>query len=125
MAFLPVVLIVQALPISVGGLGVREGLFVFFFTKLGGDRCRSHFAGAAAGGHGAGVAACRGWLRWCLTGTGAGAAVKLGNCRNCRLALLVVLLLPPNLPLSSSSPMVMVAGQAVVEAEPLTPAKQP
>ena len=35
MAFLPVVLIVQALPISVGGLGVREGLFVFFFTKLG------------------------------------------------------------------------------------------
>ena len=35
MVFLPVVLIVQALPISVGGLGVREGLFVFFFTKLG------------------------------------------------------------------------------------------
>lgn len=35
MAFLPVVLIIQALPISIGGLGVREGLFVFFFTKLG------------------------------------------------------------------------------------------
>lgn len=35
MAFLPVVLIVQALPISIGGLGVRENLFVFFFTQLG------------------------------------------------------------------------------------------
>ncbi len=35
MAFLPVVLIVQALPISIGGLGVRESLFVFFLTQLG------------------------------------------------------------------------------------------
>lgn len=35
MAFLPAVLIVQVLPLGIGGLGVREGAFVLFFGPLG------------------------------------------------------------------------------------------
>lgn len=35
MVFLPAVLIAQVLPISIGGFGVREGLFVFFLSGLG------------------------------------------------------------------------------------------
>lgn len=35
MVFLPAVLIAQVLPISIGGFGVREGLFVFFLSSLG------------------------------------------------------------------------------------------
>ena len=35
MVFLPAVLIAQVLPISIGGFGVREGLFVFFLGSLG------------------------------------------------------------------------------------------
>lgn len=35
LAFLPAVLIVQVLPLGIGGLGVREGAFVLFFGSLG------------------------------------------------------------------------------------------
>ncbi|HZP30169.1 MAG TPA: lysylphosphatidylglycerol synthase transmembrane domain-containing protein, partial [Acidimicrobiia bacterium] len=35
LAFVPAVAIAQVLPISVGGLGVREGLLAFFFHALG------------------------------------------------------------------------------------------
>ena len=35
MVFLPAVFIAQVLPISIGGFGVREGLFVFFLSSLG------------------------------------------------------------------------------------------
>jgi uncharacterized membrane protein YbhN (UPF0104 family) len=35
LTFFPVVLIAQVLPISIGGLGVREGLFVLFLHPLG------------------------------------------------------------------------------------------
>jgi hypothetical protein len=35
MAFFPAVLMLQVLPISIGGLGVREGAFVLFLTPLG------------------------------------------------------------------------------------------
>jgi uncharacterized membrane protein YbhN (UPF0104 family) len=35
MAFVPAVAIVQVLPITVGGLGVREGAFVLFLVPLG------------------------------------------------------------------------------------------
>ncbi len=35
LAFVPAVAIAQVLPISVGGLGVREGLLAFFFHTLG------------------------------------------------------------------------------------------
>jgi uncharacterized membrane protein YbhN (UPF0104 family) len=35
LAFFPAVLIGQALPISISGLGVREGLFVVFLQPLG------------------------------------------------------------------------------------------
>lgn len=34
-AFFPAVLIIQVLPLGIGGLGVREGAFVLFFSKLG------------------------------------------------------------------------------------------
>ncbi len=35
LAFFPAVLIAQVLPISISGLGVREGAFVLFLTPLG------------------------------------------------------------------------------------------
>jgi uncharacterized membrane protein YbhN (UPF0104 family) len=35
LAFVPAVLIAQVLPISISGLGVREGLFVLFLQPLG------------------------------------------------------------------------------------------
>jgi glycosyltransferase 2 family protein len=35
LAFVPAVAIVQVLPFSIGGLGVREGMFVLFLTPLG------------------------------------------------------------------------------------------
>lgn len=35
LAFVPAVLIAQVLPISLGGLGIREGLFVLFLHPLG------------------------------------------------------------------------------------------
>jgi hypothetical protein len=35
LAFFPAVLIAQVLPISIAGLGVREGAFVLFLTPLG------------------------------------------------------------------------------------------
>ena len=35
LAFVPAVAIAQVLPISVGGLGVREGLLAFFFHPIG------------------------------------------------------------------------------------------
>lgn len=35
LAFIPAVLIVQVLPLGIGGLGVREGALVFFFSRLG------------------------------------------------------------------------------------------
>lgn len=35
LAFIPAVAIVQVLPVTVGGLGVREGAFVLFLTPLG------------------------------------------------------------------------------------------
>src|SRR5581483_6024198 len=35
LAFVPVVAIIQVLPVSVGGLGVREGAFVLFLQPLG------------------------------------------------------------------------------------------
>ena len=31
----PLIYLTEALPISINGLGVREGAFVFFFTKIG------------------------------------------------------------------------------------------
>jgi len=34
-AFFPAVLIIQVLPLGIGGLGVREGAFVLFFSQLG------------------------------------------------------------------------------------------
>jgi hypothetical protein len=35
MAFMPAVAIVQVLPITIGGLGVREGAFVLFLSRSG------------------------------------------------------------------------------------------
>jgi glycosyltransferase 2 family protein len=35
LAFVPMVLIVQVLPISIGGLGLREGALVFFLSPYG------------------------------------------------------------------------------------------
>ena len=35
MAFVPAIAIVQVLPITVGGLGVREGAFALFLVPLG------------------------------------------------------------------------------------------
>jgi uncharacterized membrane protein YbhN (UPF0104 family) len=35
LAFMPAVAIVQVLPITIGGLGVREGAFVLFLTRSG------------------------------------------------------------------------------------------
>ena len=32
---IPVIYLLEALPISINGLGIREGAFVFFFTKIG------------------------------------------------------------------------------------------
>jgi uncharacterized protein (TIRG00374 family) len=32
---LPVIYLLEAIPISINGLGIREGAFVFFFTRIG------------------------------------------------------------------------------------------
>jgi uncharacterized protein (TIRG00374 family) len=40
-AFVPAVAMVQVLPLSISGLGVREGLLVFFLTPLGATRAQS------------------------------------------------------------------------------------
>lgn len=33
--FIPIILVILMLPISIGGIGVREGAFIFFFKKVG------------------------------------------------------------------------------------------
>ena len=33
--FIPIILVILMLPISIGGIGVREGAFIFFFNKVG------------------------------------------------------------------------------------------
>ncbi|MCK4822914.1 flippase-like domain-containing protein, partial [bacterium] len=33
--FVPIISVLTMLPISLNGIGIREGAFVFFFTKVG------------------------------------------------------------------------------------------
>jgi hypothetical protein len=47
LAFVPTVLIAQVLPISIAGLGVREGLFAVFLHPLGVPRSRALALGLA------------------------------------------------------------------------------